>query len=56
MININTKTYWDRRFSSGDWELKKGRKQTTLFALSQAAILDIQGFLRINFRFWLRIG
>lgn len=34
-MNINTRTYWDARFSSGDWEKKQGRLQTRLFAEAQ---------------------
>lgn len=30
--NINTKEYWEHRFSSNDWEEKKGRWQTKSFA------------------------
>lgn len=41
MSNINTKSYWDNRFSSGDWELKKGRNQTEQFAISQIPKLKI---------------
>jgi SAM-dependent methyltransferase len=33
-MNCNTKDYWDQRFASGDWETKRGRKQTRLFAKS----------------------
>ena len=28
---INSKEYWDERFGSGDWELKKGREQSLFF-------------------------
>lgn len=35
MKNINTKSYWDERFKSGDWEDKSGRTQTQNFAISQ---------------------
>lgn len=41
MNNVNTKSYWDNRFSSGDWENKSGRLQTRKFALSQIKHLDI---------------
>lgn len=41
MANINTKSYWDSRFSSGDWEQKDGRSQTIDFALSQISKFDI---------------
>jgi SAM-dependent methyltransferase len=34
-MNINTKDYWDKRFSSGDWECKRGRVQTKQFAETQ---------------------
>jgi len=42
MKNINTKKYWDERFSSGDWEDKKGGLQTEGFAISQIKHLDIK--------------
>lgn len=41
MNNINTKEYWDNRFSTGDWENKKGRIQTSLFAREQVNRLGI---------------
>ena len=41
MSNINTKSYWDKRFSSGDWENNSGKSQTAKFALSQMKHLDI---------------
>ncbi len=41
MTNINTKSYWNNRFASGDWEQKKGRNQTEQFAISQIPILNI---------------
>jgi len=40
MKNINTKSYWDLRFGSGDWERKGGYNQTELFAQSQTKILE----------------
>ena len=42
MKNINTFEYWDRRFSSGDWEEKKGREQTLAFAEEQVARLELK--------------
>ncbi|MDX8412753.1 MAG: hypothetical protein R8J85_01570 [Mariprofundales bacterium] len=39
--NINTKAYWDDRFSSGDWEEKRGRWQTESFAKGQIEHLKI---------------
>ena len=33
--NINTKDYWEGRFSSGDWEEKGGCTQTANFAAAQ---------------------
>ncbi len=39
--NINTKEYWDRRFSTQDWEKKSGRQQTRAFAEEQCKRLDI---------------
>jgi len=39
--NINTKSYWESRFSTGDWEEKGGRKQTSSFAASQNKHLRI---------------
>jgi SAM-dependent methyltransferase len=41
LININTKDYWDGRFSSGDWEVCGGRNQTESFALGQIPHLNI---------------
>jgi SAM-dependent methyltransferase len=41
MMNINTKSYWDNRFVSGDWEQKSGRNQTQQFANSQILELNI---------------
>ena len=32
LVNINTRSYWEGRFSSGDWEEKQGRWQTQSFA------------------------
>ena len=40
-MNINTKSYWDKRFVSGDWEQKQGRSQTRNFAISQIPKLSI---------------
>jgi SAM-dependent methyltransferase len=40
-MNINTKSYWNNRFVSGDWEQKKGRLQTRAFANSQVSKLNI---------------
>ena len=40
-MNINTKAYWEKRFSSGDWENKNGRKQTKDFALAQIRNFDL---------------
>ena len=39
--NINTREYWEGRFSSGDWENKRGRWQTRSFAAAQAAHFKI---------------
>ena len=39
--NINTKSYWDNRFASGDLENKNGRLQTRLFAESQVEHLNL---------------
>jgi len=30
--NINSQLYWETRSSTGDWEEKKNRWQTTMFA------------------------
>ncbi len=35
MANVNTKTYWDDRFGSGDWEKNSGFQQTRGFAEAQ---------------------
>ena len=40
-MNINTKEYWDKRFLSGDWEDKRGRRQTKQFAESQVHYFKI---------------
>ncbi len=40
-MNINTKEYWEKRFSTGDWEAKLGRNQTRQFALAQVRHLKI---------------
>jgi SAM-dependent methyltransferase len=39
--NINTRSYWEQRFSSGDWEVKQGRWQTENFARGQIPHLQI---------------
>ena len=39
--NVNAQDYWDRRFSSGDWEAKKGRWQTESFARGQTALVKL---------------
>ena len=41
MENINTKEYWEKRFSTGDWEKSKGKTQTEDFAKSQVKYLNI---------------
>ena len=41
MANINTKQYWNKRFASGDWEQKRGRSQTTVFAMQQVRHLHL---------------
>jgi len=40
-MNVNTKEYWDGRFSSGDWESKLGRNQTRYFAKAQVKYFRI---------------
>mgnify|MGYP006434073353 CR=1 FL=1 len=40
MKNINTKTYWDNRFKSGDWN-KGGTYQTTQYAKGNVKHMDI---------------
>ncbi len=40
-MEINSRAYWDWRFSSGDWEAKKGREQTASFARQQLARMDL---------------
>jgi SAM-dependent methyltransferase len=49
MRNINTSEYWNRRFSSGDWEEKKGRQQTVAFAQEQVARLRLPKFFSGTF-------
>lgn len=39
--NINTKEYWEGRFSSNDWEECRGRWQTEMFARTQLKLLNI---------------
>ncbi len=39
--NINTKKYWDDRFSSNDWENNRGRWQTQCFAKSQLEYFEL---------------
>jgi len=39
--NINTKDYWEQRFSSNDWEDKQGRWQTESFSKGQMEYLRI---------------
>ena len=39
--NVNTRDYWEQRFSSGDWEEKRGRWQTRNFALGQVPLLHM---------------
>ena len=39
--NINTKEYWDIRFSTQDWEKKSGRQQTRAFAEEQCKRLNL---------------
>jgi hypothetical protein len=39
--NINTRNYWELRFTSGDWEAKRGRWQTYHFAEGQIPFLHL---------------
>lgn len=39
--NINTKSYWETRFSTGDWEKKGGRSQTASFAEAQVSRINL---------------
>jgi cyclopropane fatty-acyl-phospholipid synthase-like methyltransferase len=41
MTNINSRSYWDNRFGSGDWEQKLGGLQTKEFAESQVRYFDL---------------
>lgn len=41
IFNINTKSYWESRFSSGNWEVSGGRSQTEQFALAAIPYLNI---------------
>jgi len=45
-MNINTKEYWDNRFSSNDWEKKRGIWQTESFAKGQVKHLNIASDFR----------
>lgn len=38
---LNSKEYWEYRFSNGDWEDKNGRNQTTSFAEAQVNFLRV---------------
>jgi len=40
-MNINNLRYWNHRFSSGDWEIKRGRQQTKKFACEQVEKLGL---------------
>jgi SAM-dependent methyltransferase len=40
--NLNTRSYWEHRFSTGDWEKNKGRNQTSNFARGQLPYLQIE--------------
>jgi SAM-dependent methyltransferase len=40
-VEINSRSYWDWRFSSGDWEEKKGREQTASFARALRSRIDL---------------
>jgi SAM-dependent methyltransferase len=40
--NINTRSYWELRFTSGDWEAKRGRWQTHHFAAGQMPFLHLE--------------
>lgn len=35
MMNVNTKSHWDGRFNSGDWNVVGGHAQTSQFARAQ---------------------
>lgn len=41
VADVNTREYWNRRFSSGDWEAKRGRWQTKSFAEKQVTLLGL---------------
>jgi len=41
LININSKDYWDQRFSNGDWIKKGGPEQTKNFAFAQLKYLNL---------------
>lgn len=40
-MNVNTASYWNRRFETGDWEQRDGRKQTREFAIEQIRHFEI---------------
>lgn len=46
MADINSKSYWNTRFSSGDWERKNGRSQTENFAKAQTRYFALQHTFR----------
>lgn len=41
VTNVNTVSYWDARFGSGDWESRGGYSQTRRFAMAQIPRLRI---------------
>ena len=38
---LNSREYWEQRYSTGDWEDKNGRTQTRSFALGQVSRLNL---------------
>jgi len=39
--NVNTPSYWNHRFASGDWDAKGGREQTQHFARANVARMGL---------------
>ena len=41
LLNINTKEYWENRYSSGEWSERGGNSQTRIFAETQVEYIEI---------------
>lgn len=55
--NINSRNYWENRFSTGDWEDKGGRHQTANFAAAQMRYIHLpKGFAGLLVDFGCGLG